>query len=61
MTIKEFQKKLKPGMRVTNRANSKVGVVSRISKDNDKALVDYENGIRAWDEYYLLEFITQNT
>ena len=61
MAITVFQRQCKPGMSVYNRAKSEKGTVSRISKDRDKALVEYENGSREWSEYYLLEFQSPNS
>lgn len=31
----------------------------RISKDRDKALVEYENGSKEWNNYYVLELIKE--
>ena len=56
MTITLFQKQCKPGTCVYNRVRQEKGTVSRISKDHDKALVEYGDGSREWNEYYLLEF-----
>lgn len=56
MTINTFQRKCKPGSHVMNMQNKKEGVVQRISKDRDKALVKYEDHSVQWDYYYLLEF-----
>ena len=57
MTITTFLKKCAVGVMVENIATKVKGKVLKISKDNDKALVLYADGSKAWTEYYLLEFI----
>lgn len=59
MTITPFQRHCKPGCRVFNTSKKKEGVVLRISKDRDKALVEYENGSKEWNNYYVLELIKE--
>ena len=60
MTITTFQRQCKPGMKVEKKPRKREGVVLKISKDRDKALVQYENGSKEWNPYYLLEFLTLN-
>lgn len=57
MTFNTFQRKCKPGSHVTNAANKQDGIVRRISKDRDKALVEYEDHTLQWENYYLLELL----
>lgn len=57
MTFNTFQRKCKPGSHVTNAANKKDGIVRRISKDRDKALVEYPDHTLKWENYYLLELL----
>lgn len=59
MTITPFQRHCKPGCRVFNTSKKEEGVVLRISKDRDKALVEYENGSKEWNNYYVLELIKE--
>lgn len=60
MTITPFQRHCKPGCRVVNTPKNKEGVVLRISKDCDKALVEYANGSKEWNHYYVLEIIKES-
>ena len=61
MTITTFQRQCTPGTAVLKEPTKKRGVVLRISKDRDKALVHYENGSKEWSPYYSLEFETTNS
>jgi len=60
MKITQFQKQVKPGGIVFNRVKDKEGSVLKISKDRDKALVEYRNGTKEWNEYFILELPTPN-
>lgn len=58
MTITKFQSQLQPGMQVVKHPQMLQGVVLKISKDRDKALVQYENGTKEWSQYFVIEFET---
>lgn len=60
MTITTFQHQCKPGAEIINSLNKKKGVVLKISKDRDKALILYEDASKEWDMYYTIEFSTTN-
>lgn len=60
MTITTFQRKCKPGNQVVNTSSNRTGRVRRISKDRDKALVEYGDSSVEWNNYYQLEFPTPN-
>ena len=56
MTLTSFLKECAVGTVVRHTATKEEGRVLKISKDNDKALVQYSDGSKYWTEYYLLEF-----
>ena len=55
MTITTFQRKCTPGTAVFNASSGEKGIVQKISKENDKALVLYEDGDKAWRPYFAIE------
>lgn len=59
MTITTFQSQLKPGMTVIKHPQMLQGTVLKISKDRDKALVQYENNTIKWSQYFVIEFETK--
>ena len=59
MTITKFQSQLQPGMQVVKHPQMLQGVVLKISKYRDKALVQYENGAKEWSKYFVIEFETK--
>lgn len=61
MTLTSFLKECAVGTVVKHATTKEEGRVLKISKDNDKALVQYSDGSKAWTEYYLLEFENLNT
>lgn len=53
MIYSQFAKKCVPGVPVTD--GERIGQVIRISKDKEKALVHFTDGMTEWMEYYKIE------
>ena len=55
MNYRSFKEQCNIGTHVKD--NDRTGVVVKISKDKDKALVKFDDGITEWIEYYRIEMI----
>lgn len=53
MKYKKFRTECKPGIHVTD--NERTGTVIKISRDNEKALVRFSDGMTEWIEFYKIE------
>lgn len=55
MTYRKFKNLCKPGTHVKDE--ERTGVVIKLSKDHEKALVRFSDGTTEWIEYYKIEAI----
>lgn len=53
MTYRKFRSEVKPGCLVKD--NDRTGSVIKISQDNEKALVRFNDGMTEWIEFYKIE------
>lgn len=55
MTYKTFTTQCKPGSKVTDQ--ERIGTILKISQNNEKALVQFADGMKEWIEYYRIELL----
>ena len=55
MEYNEFLYNVEEGTKVQHKRNARIGVVRKISKDGNRALVFFENGTKEWLEYYKID------
>lgn len=53
MTYGQFRRQCTPGTHVTD--SERTGIVIKISQDQEKALVRFDDGMTEWIEYYKIE------
>ena len=55
MTYGQFKRQCTPGTHVTD--DERTGTVIKISQDQEKALVRFDDGMTEWIEYYKIEIL----
>lgn len=55
MIYGQFKRQCKPGIHVKD--DDRAGIVIKISQDKEKALVQFNDGMKEWMEYWKIEIV----